>query len=91
MNYLKSHLDDPTVLNKFNENNINCKILYNHFALNHNIESDLTFQIFATNLITFRKRLETDLMLLFNSIYPNGLNSSTSFVLNTIDNYDIKI
>ena len=89
--YLKSNLSNISLIEKFNENNVNCKILYNHFAFNHEIESDLKFQIFATNLTTFRKRLETVLMYLLNSIHPNGLNHGPSFTINTIENYSLVI
>lgn len=89
--YLSEYFSDPTKREKFNKNNVNCFLLYNHFAFNHNLESDLRFQIFSTNIINFRLRLETDLMYLLNTIHPNGLNSGPPFKLNTIENYNLTI
>ena len=74
-------------IDKFNSNNINCKLLYHHFAHDHDLDVDLRFQIFVSNFTDFRKRLETDLMYVLNTIQPTGLNSSPSFLLNCIENY----
>ena len=87
INYLKNYYNDETKINKFNINNVNCKLLYNHFAQNHVLEDDLRFQIFGCDFISLRKRLESDLIFVLNTLQPNGLNSSTSFLLNCIDNY----
>ena len=89
INYLKKSLDDLHKIDKFNSNNVNCKLLYEHFSSDHNLEEDLRFQIFASNIIEFRKRLETDLMYVLNTLHPSGLNSASSFVLNSIKNYQI--
>ena len=87
MNYLKRSLNDMISIYKLNANNFNCKLLYHHFAHDHDLDVDLRFQIFVSNFTDFRKRLETDLMDVLNSIQPTGLSSSPSFLLNCIENY----
>ena len=76
-------------IDKLNSINVNCKLLYEHFSIDHDLEEDLRFQIFASNIVEFRKRFETDLMNVLNTLHPSGLNSASSFVLNSIKNYQI--
>jgi hypothetical protein len=83
------------IKNKFNnliyknfiKNNIASSILYSHFASNHCIESDFKFQVFLKDVIFFRLRLESDLILVFNTISPNGLNMTISDSLNSCKTY----
>ena len=74
-------------IDKFNVNNVKCKLLYHHFAHEHDLDVDLCFQIFVSNFTDFRKRLETDLIYVLNTIQPTGLNTSLSFLRNCIENY----
>ena len=62
-------------------------ILYKHFIFNHNINLDFKFQVFVKDFIFYRNRLETDLMIIFDTIYPNGLNTMNSYNLKSIENY----
>ena len=79
----KSNIDK---INKKIENSGDSIHLYNHFALNHSLD-DFRFQIFISNINNYRLRLETDLIYIFNSIYPHGLNSKTSFRLESFEPY----
>ena len=67
--------------------NRDCYNLYKHFSSDHNINKHFNFQIFVKDCNFFRLRLETDLIILFNTIYPNGLNSNYSNYLNSIQTY----
>ena len=88
---LKEHL---YLITKNSNNSVNnnhkSKYLYNHFSNNHNILTDFKFQIFISNIKHYRNRLESDLIQLFDTIYPNGLNTYNNFLpqyLNTLDPY----
>lgn len=84
-NKLNNNLVDNFLINK-PEN----YYLYKHFSnSDHNINNDVRFQIFISDCILFRLRLETDLIFLFNTLYPNGLNSSISNNLKSLKNYKI--
>ena len=96
---LKEHLAKIKYAQNLNSNNHNqifqnflvknqdCYNFYKHFSLNHNINKDLNFQIFVSNCNFYRLRLETDLIILFNTIFPGGLNSNFSNYLNSIQTY----
>ena len=56
---------------------------------NHLLENDFSFQVYISNCIFFRLRLETDLIHIFNTIHPNGLNSCISNNLDSINTYFI--
>ena len=57
------------------------EILYRHFASKHNLESDFSFQVFATDVIYYRLRLENDLILILNTRNPLGLNTNSDLNL----------
>ncbi len=76
-----------------NENNnnqdLNSIYLYNHFKENnHDLKEHFKFQILCTNIINYRIRLETDLIYIFNTIYPEGLNSITPDYNNIFETYN---
>ena len=79
----------PILLENFLKNSKDCYILYKHFVFNHNVNQDFKFQVFTKNFIYFRNRLETDLMTIFNTYHPNGLNSIASNTLYSLENYPI--
>lgn len=83
----KSNLSN---LDKFLINKSDSYFLYKHFSnSDHDIHTDIRFQIFISDCNLFRLRLETDLIYLFNTLYPNGLNSSISNNLKVLSNYKI--
>ncbi len=58
------------------------EILYNHFKYDdHDFNIHFKFQIICKNIINYRLRLETDLICIFKTTTPHGLNTIT-------DNYD---
>jgi len=71
----------------FIKNNLSSSLIYSHFASNHSIESDFKFQIFLKDIIFYRLRLETDLILIFDTLSPNGLNMSISDSLTSCKTY----
>lgn len=83
--------DNQDYLDSFLKNNFSSSLLYKHFAFDHNISQDLRFQVFINNIVKFRLRLETDLMFIFNSIQPFGLNLAPSHKLNNLENYNFKL
>ena len=72
-------------LNKFNDQ----KILYNHFSSNHKLSHDLSFQVFISNIHSYRERLESDLIYIFNTCHPNGLNSKISERQSSLETYKL--
>ena len=56
--------------------------LYTHFVHNHDLTKDFRFQIYMSNFNNYRLRMETDLMYIFNTIYPSGLNKKTCNFMN---------
>jgi hypothetical protein len=80
--------NNPKILEKFLNDKKDQFFLYNHFSdSDHNLDIDLKFQIFVCNFPLFRTRLETDLMYLFNTLTPYGLNSKISCKLYELSNY----
>ena len=76
---------------------MNCKegkyndseILYNHFKdSEHNILSHFRFQIICHNIVNYRLRLETDLMYIFNTVFPSGLNKQSMDFNNNFETYN---
>ena len=63
------------------------EILYRHFAFEHNLETDFSFQVFATNVIYYRLRLENDLILILNTRTPLGLNTNSDLNLFNFEPY----
>ena len=63
------------------------EILYRHFALNHNLAEDFSFQIFAINVLHYRIRLENDLILILNTRSPNGLNTQSDLNIFNFEPY----
>ena len=62
--------------------------LYNHFSdPNHNLDLDFKFQVFVSNFSFHRLRMETDLIYLFNTQYPKGLNTCTNQNLQQLTTY----
>ena len=79
--------NDSILLNNFLNKCNDSYILYKHFVFNHNINHDFKFQIFVKDFIFYRNRLETDLMTVFNTFHPNGLNTISSSNLKSLENY----
>ena len=63
------------------------QILYRHFSVNHNLEKDFSFQIFISNIIHYRLRLENDLILILNTCSPFGFNTMTNLKLYNFETY----
>ena len=56
------------------------EILYTHFSKkDHSLETDFSFQIYISNIKNYRLRLETDLIYIFNTQHPGGLNTQSNF------------
>jgi hypothetical protein len=53
------------------------EILYRHFNSNGCTLNNFKFQVFISNIVNYRLRLESDLMYIFNTVYPFGLNTQT--------------
>jgi hypothetical protein len=87
INYCIKYSENTLKMQNFLKNNTKSYILYKHFSKNHNLESDFRFQIFINNCIVFRLRLETDLMHLFNTVFPSGLNHSPSNNISSLVSY----
>ena len=94
---IKEHIQNIKRVQKLNLSELNyflsktedCKILYKHFSLHKDL-SNFSFQVFIDNCITYRTRLESDLMILLDTINPNGLNANKSINLKYLENYNIK-
>ena len=71
-------------LNKCGESSF----IYSHFLFDHNLGEDFKFQVFVNKFTIFRLRLETDLIFIFNTMNPNGLNSMRSYKLASLEEYD---
>ena len=81
-------------INGFNNRFIDCshfqsRYIYKHFASDHILERDFKFQIFASDIFDHRIRLENDLIRLFNTKFPNGLNDKVSNYIKSLDSYVI--
>ena len=87
--YAINKSNDPICLENFLLKCNDSYLLYKHFVFNHNINLDFKFQIFTKNFVFYRNRLETDLMTVFNTFYPNGLNTISSTRINSLENYSI--
>ena len=69
--------------------NIDSLILYNHFKNDdHEIKEHFRFQVLCKDILNYRIRLETDLMYIFNTIFPNGLNNLTLDFNNNFETYN---
>ncbi len=96
INYLKRIINNKKIsdlakrilfknfLNKCGESSF----IYSHFLFDHDLEEDFKFQVFVNNFTIFRLRLETDLIFIFNTMNPNGLNSMRSYKLASLEQYD---
>lgn len=61
-------------------------VLYNHFNdLEHTIKDHFRFQVISVDITNYRIRLETDLIYIFNTIHPKGLNNA---ILDFNDNFE---
>ena len=81
------NIQDKSKLKNFFENCNKSVALYKHFMINHNLQEDFSFQVFISNCKYFRLRLETDLILIFNTCIPQGLNSILSNNLESLNSY----
>jgi len=63
------------------------EILYRHFASDHNLDQDFKFQVFSTNIVSYRHRLENDLILILNTRSPFGLNTMSDLYINNFEPY----
>lgn len=96
INYLKriannkniSDLAKRILLKKFLDKCGESSLVYSHFLFNHDLEKDFKFQVFVNNVKIFLLRMETDLMFIFNTMSPFGLNSSKSYKLKSLDLYE---
>jgi hypothetical protein len=88
INYVLKNKSNFLLLENFLNSKQDSFFLYKHFSeSDHILVKDLKFQIFVSNCNLFRTRLESDLMYLFDTIHPNGLNSKISCNLNCLSNY----
>ena len=74
----------------FEKNIILCKdseVLYRHFAIDHDINLDFSFQVFVTNLCIYRLRLENDMILILNTRSPFGLNTMSILNVHNFEPY----
>ena len=72
--YKKKHI----ILKDSNYND--SEILYNHFKdSEHDLNLHFRFQIICHDIVNYRNRLETDLIYIFNTKSPSGLNTQTIF------------
>ena len=85
--YAIKKCDNLDLLENFLIKSKDCYLLYKHFIFNHNINNDFKFQVFTKNFVNYRNRLETDLMTIFNTHHPNGLNTISSHSLYSLENY----
>ena len=70
------------------DGDLNSVYLYNHFKKNdHNFKEHFRFQILYKDIINYRIRLETDFIYIFNTMYPEGLNSNTPDHNNIFETY----
>ena len=72
--------------------NLNYKdseILYNHFKDSaHDLNLHFKFQIICKDIHNYRIRLETDLIYIFNTLYPNGLNTQSADYITCFESYN---
>ena len=95
INYLKKIVNNKNIsviakkilYNNFLDKCGESSLIYSHSLNNHDLNKDLRFQVFVNNFIFFRLRLETDLILLFKTMTPGGLNSIKSFDLKSLESY----
>ena len=80
-------INNSDLTKKFFDNNTDSFFIYKHFSSNHDIDLDFCFQIFIKDLFHFRERLESDLIYILDSLYPNGLNSKNNYKLKSLNNY----
>ena len=67
------------------------EILYNHFKdSEHILDIHFKFQIISENITNYRNRLETDLMYIFNTVSPYGLNTQSSDYSPYFETYSFK-
>ena len=71
-------------LNKCGESSL----IYSHFLFGHDLGDSFRFQVFVNNFTFFRLRMETDLIFIFNTLSPTGLNSMRSYRLESLALYD---
>ena len=53
----------------------------------HNLQEDFSFQVYISKCKYYRLRLESDLIIMFNTLKPNGLNSILSNNLISLNSY----
>lgn len=72
---IKNSLDLSNELNKCGDS----AFLYRHFInTEHNLIDHFRFQIYIKDIVNYRLRLESDLIHIFNTLNPNGLNTKIS-------------
>ena len=65
------------------------EILYNHFKnADHDLKSHFKFQVIIKDVFNYRLRLESDLIYIFNSLSPSGLNTQSSDFINNFETYN---
>jgi hypothetical protein len=69
---------DFLAFTKYLESKKDCYHLYNHFSSDHDLGKDFNFQVFVTDFIFYRLRMETDLIFCLNTQFPSGLNIKVS-------------
>ena len=85
-----SYKNNKTI--KENINNKDSEILYNHFkSSDHVLKEHFKFQIICKNIYNYRIRLETDLMFIFDTTFPNGLNTNTTDYNTYFETYNFEI
>ena len=86
---LKEYKENFICKNKILNNNKEQIHFYSHFQKHIDYENCISFQIFVADIHTNRLRLENDLILLLNTIYPHGLNTLYNHFLDNFKTYEI--
>lgn len=86
INFIINNKNNRTKLDKRINNSGEQQHLYEHFKEDHTLE-DFRFQVFICNINSYRLRLETDLIYIFNTIFPMGLNSKTLLYNTNFESY----
>ena len=65
------------------------EILYNHFKdSDHDLNLHFKFQVICKDIFNYRIRLETDLIYIFNTLSPFGLNTQSADYITCFESYN---
>jgi hypothetical protein len=69
------------------ENNIDQDVALHFNKPDHDKTRDFSFQIFITNIINYRLRLEKDLIKILRTREPDGINENYPYQIKSLVNY----